>query len=365
MLDSERLPDGDQLIVTDASVNRLDPEGNVKWSRSGDHSNYPVSVGPAGLYLSGPHQLRRLDPEDGSEMWSRVIGKPFKFLPFYPNSAQGPQGELYVATERGKALKLDPQTGEELAPFRLARTWLGRLNFIYPVRVGTASDGSVLIQQVFDLECREPDGSHRWSRKFPPGSHRALHCRGRWLVGDDDGGVTALCERTGRTLWSTRDFLPANGRDLGNNVTPGPPGVVYVHSCDQPLTALNEETGAVLATHGGFLPGRGVHNFAHYIPVLGDDGRLYVSRSDRRQIEVLDPLTLKRLETREGPGSAPRVLEGGAWLISGEGAGVMRVDPWQEPRLEETVEKPLALLEDREQSLLVGGVSLKKREPQG
>lgn len=351
------LPDGDLLIQTDASLTRVDAEGKVAWSVSGPSYTESVTVGQDALYASQPGQVSRLDPDTGQALWTQTTSDS-KYRGI-TSLALGPQGQLYASTDRSRAVQLDPATGEKGREFCVHRTWVEQWLNTYSVGVATGPDGAVVIQEAFKMECREPDGRHRWSHKFSECVDNPIYCRDRWLVPDNHGKLTALSPSTGRVLWETSSYVSNGGNHGVDCVTPGPPGIVYFHPRANQLMALDEKSGRVLASHGsGFA--EPMFNRGQYLPSLGRDGRLYVRRTGTDHFEVLDPVSLRLLETQPTSLSNPILASGTEWLISQDGPGVLRLDPLHPPpvKLDAPEDRGAARLGETERGVVVGGVTV-------
>lgn len=361
---SVALPDGDTLVMTDASLQCLEPDGRVKWTKGGEYvSDCSPVVGPQGdVYVAEVDKVSRLDGETGQPRWSYVNPTKGNFS-VRLDLALGPNGELYTSTDRSRALRLDPETGQPEAEFCVARTWLGqRFGVGYGVDVSAAPDGAVVVQEAFRVVCREPDGRHRWSYRFSEAVNRPIYCRDRWLFSDNHGQLTALCPRTGREQWSTWSFVDNGGNINVDSVTPGTEGIVYFHPRANQLMALDENTGRVLASFGGSFDNPD-HNWSSYKPVLGQDGKLYVSRSDSNELMTLDPRTLEPLGSPlETAGKAPQLVSGSDWLISSEPSGTLRLDNLHPPSPTTVQAEPgHSQVEERDGQVIVGGVTLPRR----
>ncbi len=352
------LPGGDTLLLTDAALARLDPQGQVKWSKHGEFGSSRPQFGPQGeLYVAEVSRVARLEAETGEPVWTYDP----RLEHHSHDLALGPGGEVYTSTDKSRALRLNSETGEPEAEFCVARTWVGQWLNRYGVDVSTAPDGAVVVQEAFQVACREPDGRHRWRHRFAECVNRPVYCRDRWLFSDNHGKLTALSPKNGAVLWDTSDFVKNGGNMLSDSVTPGPEGIVYFHPRANSLMALDETSGRVLASFGGNFPNPD-HNFAIYRPVLGEDGRLYVSRSDQEELHVLDPRTLQPVESAlQARGLSPRMLPDQGWLLSRESTGTLRLDSLHADAIPLEQEPGASRVAESERHIVVGGIPLPRR----
>ena len=170
--------------------------------------------------------LRRLDPEDGSVVWSR---DGFGWDP--PGLVAG-DGTLYVLARADSLLALVPETGERIWATHVAGRYVGR-PYLDGGRIFLAAiEGQVYEVGRADGSVRALGGRRRAQQLLSP-----VPLGGRVLTVSSDGWVEAGVDSGGET-WSA---------DLGESVrdTPLPAGgLLIVPTSGGRLVALRGDTGA-------------------------------------------------------------------------------------------------------------------------
>lgn len=349
LVKAAELPDGDVLLQSPSSLYRVSPQGDVRWKADGL---------PCTRELVGPGDQVMLGSEAGYSRVDLETGQVAPPRPWPPNSyapEYGPDGELVFATSKSSALRVQ---GDD-PPRELRIAFNGFTHFLRskcPTTAGVAPDGSVVVFEAFDGVCRTREGDVKWRHRFDEAVGEMTYLRGRWLFPDNQGSLFSLDAETGRAKKLIHGLSPNACNISADCVTPGPEGIVYFYPRQSKLVALDEQTGRVLFSHG-----RNAHDPVQetYYQYQADyaDGKLYLTRPDLHQVDVLDARTGELLDRLESKGSAPRVV--GDFLVSQEDHQ-LRLDPLHP--VPEEPSGPGGAVEQKDGWLLVGGVPLRNRE---
>jgi outer membrane protein assembly factor BamB len=196
-----------------------------------------------------------LNIENGRTIWSYTLEMGGGFFSkadkVYITGGPGYSGEMvFIGTNNGDVIALDPQTGEELWKSKVSSEILAP-----PIKSGDIVIVRTLDGRIFGLNATS--GRRLWTyEKTVP----ALTLRGTStpaidddviIIGFDSGSLAALDITTGRLLWET-GISSARGRselermvDIdASPVISG--GIVYVVTFQGQLAALTRDTGRIL-----------------------------------------------------------------------------------------------------------------------
>ncbi len=202
----------------------------------------PIVLGPDDtLYLAGWDALVALDPDDGSELWSKhELSSDDYFLP----AVVGSDGRVWATRFSGLVNALDPHTGAVLVTSTViphgSEAWMTEG---HPT---LTSDGTLLEFFRDGYTCsvyaiRSSDGTLKWRRDVDGAVRGGFGTRGGVAYfGTSNGNAWALRTRDGSVIWKrkihgTIEVAPAIGSD----------GTVYLGSNIRYVVALNGSTGAV------------------------------------------------------------------------------------------------------------------------
>ncbi|MSP60708.1 MAG: hypothetical protein EXR72_10275 [Myxococcales bacterium] len=182
--------------------------GVVKWTSANSYAGPPV-VGPGGtIYMGSGFQagISALSPVDGHLLWSAPIG--------CQNLALGPDGTIYAdpCTNVPRLCAIDP------ALMKTKWCAITPEDPILPLVIG--DDGTVYASFVSALVALAPsDGKFLWTAKLAKRGLGSALAQGGTVIAVDEGGVTALDQKTGQVKWSASpgpgspEYYPGIGLD--------------------------------------------------------------------------------------------------------------------------------------------------------
>lgn len=156
--------DKPEKLISPADYSKLfKPESTrVQWSYKWGEENRFSSKGAmiskdGSVYTAARGLIRRLNPEDGSIIWEKDMGKDSSGITSSP-AIEGKDGKILVSTGDKNLHALDPETGKEMWQFRTD-------SYSYYNETPIAPDGTIFVRDKRDMVALNPDGEVKY--RFP------------------------------------------------------------------------------------------------------------------------------------------------------------------------------------------------------
>lgn len=213
----------------------------------------PFVEGRRLFYSDRPDRVVALDARKGRRLWSVVVPPPAGTDEASVRLSGGigaGEGMLYVGTDEGEIIALDPDTG--------ALRWRTQLSG-EALAIPVAREGTLVVRTNDGrLTAIDPaSGNSLWSyaSTVPPlslrGASRPLIDQGRVFAGFANGKLAALSLESGEVLWEVTVGVPEGRSELERmvDIDADPvlvDGVIYAAAYQARLAALTSVAGSVL-----------------------------------------------------------------------------------------------------------------------
>jgi len=261
--------------------------------------------------------IMALDPQSGLVLWRGHT---------YENILSGPEVEfendkpvaLYITTNNAEVIALKPESLDVIWRSKISSEVLQAPVIAADKLIVQSIDGKI-------AALAKKDGASLWveSREVPlltlRGTARPLVDGDKLFTGFANGSVSALNLSNGKTLWET-NIAVARGRSDVERVVDvdgllyQDANAVYASSMQGRIAAISKATGQLIW----------VRDMSAYVGVVSDGKSLYVSDAESRlwALDINSGATLWRNDELKGRDiSAPAIVKGD--LVVGDGAGIV------------------------------------------
>lgn len=156
--------DNPEKLISPADFGKLfKPEStrvqwSYKWGEENKFSSKGAMVSRDGsVYTAARGLIRKLNPDDGSVIWEKDMGKNSSGITSSP-AIEGRDGKILLTTGDKELHALDPGTGDESWHFRMD-------THSYSNETPIAPDGTIFVRDKRDLIALNPDGKVKY--RFP------------------------------------------------------------------------------------------------------------------------------------------------------------------------------------------------------
>ncbi|MCC6302342.1 MAG: outer membrane protein assembly factor BamB [Gammaproteobacteria bacterium] len=239
----------------------------------------PFVEGRRFFYSDRPDRVVALDARNGRRVWSTVLSPPTEEGPVRLSGGIGAgEGLLYVGTDEGEIIALDPDDG--------AVRWRTQLSGEV-LAIPLARDGTLVVRtNDGHLSALDPvSGNPLWSYSSTVpalslrGASRPLIDQGRVFAGFANGKLAALALDSGEVLWEVTVGVPEGRSELERmvDIDADPvlvDGVIYAAAYQARLVALTSVAGSVLWSRE-LSTAQDMASDADTLYLAQDDGRIF------------------------------------------------------------------------------------------